>query len=181
MFLGDNKFRSNTKRPIDVQNRKRRKLNKSDKEGNLVRCNDNEMRVSYSVFVEAKKPPAPRSNRANPIKPRLCGNDLSLLKEHLLSYEKTSGRLCEICGNICYWRCGICNKCTCFKQDNAVTTILCCLDFHDDHYFGLARCDRQTIFGETTKKFKKPSATKIRKNKSHIEDLNKRMIREELG
>ena len=166
LTLGDSNFRSNTKRPKDKRNKKKRKRGVNDNE--VERCNDDKLRVSYRQFCTAREP---RSTRANPVKPRLCGDDLTLLKEHLNSYEKCGGGKCEICGANCYYKCGICKKRTCFKKDNSMTSISCSIDFHNDYHYGLACCDRMDIFGELKKDFKQPSTLAIKKNRAHIQAL----------
>ena len=48
------------------------------------------------------------------------------------------------------------------------TTLSCCIDLHNDDFFGLTLIDLMKLFNETQTKYKKPSNTDINKNSAHI-------------
>ena len=60
------------------------------------------------------------------------------------------------------------------KGKSSMTSVSCCLDFHNDDYFGLVQGDRTDLFGEQKTKFKKASASNIKKNKAHILKLKRK-------
>ena len=43
-------------------------------------------------------------------------------------------------------KCGICNKHIFLKSERAMSTLSCCLDFHDDQMYGLGLMDRYELF-----------------------------------
>ena len=54
----------------------------------------------------------------------------------------------------------------------------CALTFHNDLFFGLARCDHGDLFGRTATKWKPPDDEKIKSNKQRIEAI-KRVIEDD--
>ena len=158
-YPGDQFLRNNTR--LTVARRKRM-------EGALDVCADGEKRVSYNQYLDAKRP------RGKGRSARLCGDNLDLLKEHLNSFEKVSRAKCQVCGKDAFWRCFKCKKHCCFKGKSSMTSVSCCLDFHNDDYFGLVQEDRTDLFGEQKTKFKKASASNIKKNKAHILKLKRK-------
>ena len=57
-----------------------------------------------------------------------------------------------------------------------MTTLSCSIDLHDDYYFGLTLDDRVHLFGEIKSKFKKATASEIKKNAAHIKKLRKKFM-----
>ena len=52
-----------------------------------------------------------------------------------------------------------------------MTSLSCCIDFHDDLMYGLGFMgfmDRVELFGVKKSQFKKANAVKVRKNKIHM-------------
>ena len=131
-------------------------------------ADDGTKHVSYNHYLDAKHP------RGKGSVSRLCGDDLDLLKAHLNSFYKTSQGKCQVCGKDVYYKCGKCDKHCCFKSELKMMSISCCLDFHSDDHFGLVAEDRASLFGELKSKFKKATATELRKNKTHMQKLKKR-------
>jgi hypothetical protein len=52
-----------------------------------------------------------------------------------------------------------------------MTSLSCCIDFHDDLMYGICVMDRVELFGVQKSKFKTAPAPEVRKNKSHMRDL----------
>ncbi len=72
--------------------------------------------------------------------------------------------------------CQICKKHVCFKSGNNMTSLSCCIDFHDDLMYGLGFLDGVELFGVKKSQFKKANAAEVRKNKIH---MKKRMTKYE--
>ncbi len=49
-----------------------------------------------------------------------------------------------------------------------MTSLSCCIDFHDDLMYGLGFLDRVELFGVKNSQFKKTNAAEVRKNKIHM-------------
>jgi hypothetical protein len=64
--------------------------------------------------------------------------------------------------------CQICKKHVCFKSGKNMTSLSCCIDFHDDLMFGLGFLDPVELFGVKKSHFKKANAAEVRKNKVHM-------------
>ena len=165
--VGDANFRFVTKRP-----KRRRGGKRKRDEDSLTRCRDNVERVSMAKFLDEKTPRQSR-NSAEAVRPRLVGDDLDLLKEHIRSYQRTHEGACQSCGQTCFTKCGICNVRTCFKDGPNMWMVSCCLDYHNDNRFGLGMKDRFDIFSERKKNFRAPSTAQVRKNAAHIQELKK--------
>ncbi len=56
----------------------------------------------------------------------------------------------------------------CFKSGKGMSSLSCCIDFHDDLMYGMGIMDRVELFGVQKLKFKKAPAPAVRKNKSHM-------------
>ncbi len=67
--------------------------------------------------------------------------------------------------------CQICKKDVCFKSGKSMSSLSCCIDFHDDLMYGLGSMDHVELFGVKKSQFKKANAVEVRKNKSHIKKL----------
>ncbi len=52
-----------------------------------------------------------------------------------------------------------------------MTSLSCCIDFHDDLMYGMGVMDHDELFGVQKSKFKKAPAPEVRKNKSHMCNL----------
>ncbi len=64
--------------------------------------------------------------------------------------------------------CQICKKHVCFKSGKNMTSLSCCLDFHDDLMYGLGYMDCVELFGVKKSQFKKANVAKVKKNKIHM-------------
>ncbi len=49
-----------------------------------------------------------------------------------------------------------------------MTSLSCCLDFHDDLMYGLGYMDRVELFGVKKSQFKKAKAVEVKKNKVYM-------------
>ncbi len=49
-----------------------------------------------------------------------------------------------------------------------MTSLSCCLDFHDDLMYGLGFMDRVELFGVKKLQFKMANAVEVKKNKIHM-------------
>ena len=47
------------------------------------------------------------------------------------------------------------------------------MDLHSDKFFGLLKCDRRNIFGETANSHKKPTVAEVRKIATHMKKQQK--------
>ena len=94
-----------------------------------------------------------------------------LLKQHLNSMKRVHLATCQMCGKKTYMECQICKKHVCFKSGKNMTSLSCCIDFHDDLMYGLGMMDRVELFGVKKSQFKKANAVEVRKNKIHMKKL----------
>jgi hypothetical protein len=130
----------------------------------LVECEDHTKRVSYLQYLDEKHP---RKGK----KSRLCSDSLTLLKKHISSMKKVHGASCNMCGKLTFMKCLLCKKHVCFKSGNRMTSLSCCIDFHDDLMYGMGIMDHVKLFGVQKSKFKEAPAPGVRKNKSRMRDL----------
>ncbi len=70
-----------------------------------------------------------------------------------------------------YMECQICKKHVCFKSRKSMSSLSCCIDFHDDLMYDLGFMDRVELFGVKNSQFKKADAMEVRKNKIHMKKL----------
>ena len=142
---------SNKKYPGDEKMRGATQLHKhrqGDNESSTVKCPDNINRVSYERYEQDKK------QRRGGKKPRLCSDNLELLKEHLNSIKKTHVAACGYCGEKTYMKCMLCDQHVCFKSGNSITSLTCSIDFHNDRLYGLGYKDHMDMFGVQKSSFK---------------------------
>ncbi len=78
---------------------------------------------------------------------------------------------CNMCGKLTYMECQLCKKHVCFKSGKGMSSLSCCIDFHDDLMYGMGIMDPVELFGVQKSKFKKAPAPEVRKNKSHMNNL----------
>ena len=64
--------------------------------------------------------------------------------------------------------CQICKKHVCFKSGKNMTSLSCCIDFHDHLMYGLGFMDRVELFCVKKSQFKKANAAEVKKNKIHM-------------
>ena len=91
-----------------------------------------------------------------------------LLKQHLNSMKRVHLATCQMCGKKTYMECQICKKHVCFKSGKNMTSLSCCIDFHDDLMYGLGFMDCVELFGVEKSQFKKANAAEVKKNKIHM-------------
>ena len=127
LYPGDNFLCKNSSHSI----KQRKTLQKE-----LENAEDGKKRFPYSHYPDTKHP------WGKDTVTRLCSSDLGLIKEHLNSYVKTLKSMCHVFGKECFFKCGKYGKHTHLKKDLKMTNISCCLDFHNDNYFGLVLDDR---------------------------------------
>lgn len=128
LYPGDKFFRTVTKK---------RKTERESIRSGLTTINEDEPLAD--AFLQAKSPKI----GFDPPPPRLCG-PLNQLQQHLSSCEKKSWRGdCEMCGQKTDWKCSICNKWMCTLADRNWNGAECAVRFHNDYFFGLAKCDHK--------------------------------------
>ncbi len=127
----------------------------------LIECDNHIKRVSYLQYLDEKKPQGAK-------KTRLCAGNMTLLKQHLNSMKRLHLATCQMCGKKTYMECQICKKHVCFKTGKNMTSLSCCIDFHDDLMYGLGFMDRVELFGVQKSQFKKADAVEVKKNKIHM-------------
>ena len=163
MYPGDERVRNTTARNSKKRGKKRKHDEIMEDGG-----------VSYDDYIDAKYP------RGRSSQSRLCSDNLAFRKAHLNSFTKVGKGRCQICGNDCFTKSGICDVHVCFKSSAKMSSVSCSIDFHNDHYFGLALWDRVNIFEEKRKNFKAPSSTTVKKNTAHINKLKRQRQQDEL-
>jgi hypothetical protein len=104
-------------------------------------------------------------------KTRLCAGNMTLLKQHLNSMKRVHLATCQMCGKKTYMECQICKKHVHFKSGKSMSSLSCCIDFHDDLMYGLGFMDCVELFGVKKSQFKKANAMEVRKNKIHMKNL----------
>lgn len=85
-----------------------------------------------------------------------------------------------MCGASTYWKCMICNAACCVLEKYKWNGAVCVRRFHNQDYFGLARCDYK-LHGNRQKDWVQPTAPQIKLNKRHIANLLTEMDEEEKG
>ncbi len=103
-----------------------------------------------------------------------------LLKQHLNSTKRVHLATCQMCGKKTYMEFQICKNHVCFKSVKNMSSLSCCIDFHDDLMYGLGFMDPVELFGVKKTQFKKANAMEVRKNKIHMKKLMKKYV-EDLG
>ncbi len=96
---------------------------------------------------------------------------MMLLKQHLNSMKRVHLATCQMCGKKTYMECQICKKHVWFKSGKSMSSLSCCIDFHDDLMYGLGFMDRVELFGVKKSQFKKTNVMEVRKNKIHMKKL----------
>ncbi len=91
-----------------------------------------------------------------------------LLKQHLNSMKKVHLATCQMCGKKHTWSVRYAKKHVCFKSGKNMSSLSCCIDFHDDIMYGLGFMDRVELFGDKKSQFKKVNVVEGRKNKIHM-------------
>ncbi len=151
---------SNLQHPGDEKMRKNTQMNKK-KHGTsdigLIKCNNQIKRVSYLMYLDEKKPQEGK-------KTRLCDGNMMLLKQYLNSMKRVHLATCQMCGEKTYMKCQICKKHVRLKSGKSMTSLSCCIDFHDDLMYGLGFMDRVELFGVKKSQFKKANVVEVRKN-----------------
>jgi hypothetical protein len=134
---------SNLQYPEDEKMHKNTQMNEKKRgtsDIGLIECNNNIKRVSYLLYLDEKKP---RGGK----KTILCTGNMTLLKQHLNSMKRLHLATCQVCGKKPYMVCQICKKHVCFKSGKSMSSLSCCIDFHDDLMYGLGFMDRVELFG----------------------------------
>jgi hypothetical protein len=67
-----------------------------------------------------------------------------------------------------YMDCQICTKDVCFESGKNMTSLSCCIDFHDDLMYGLGFMDHVELFGVKKSQFKKANKAEVKKDKIHM-------------
>jgi hypothetical protein len=52
-----------------------------------------------------------------------------------------------------------------------MSSLSCCINFHDDLMYGLGFIDRVELFGVNKSQFRKANAVEVQKNKIHMKKL----------
>jgi hypothetical protein len=105
-------------------------------------------------------------------KTRLCANNMQLFQEHMNSMKKVHKSKSQMCREITYMKCQLCDKHACVKKDNKIAT-MCCIDFHGDLLHSLGFMDCLELFSVPRNRFKKACQTEIKWNKKHMREHEK--------
>jgi hypothetical protein len=157
---------SNLQYPGDAKMQKATQINRKKRgidEEALVEYANHIKRVSYLQYLDEKQPRKGKESR-------LCSDNLMQLKKHINSMKKVHDASCN-CGKPTFMECQLCKKHVCFKSGKGMTSLSCCIDFHDDLMYCMGVMDRVELFGVKKSKFKKAPAPEVRKNKSNMGDL----------
>ncbi len=129
-----------------------------------MECDDHMKSVSYLQYPDEKQPRKGKESR-------LCLDNLTLLKKHINSIKKVHGASCNMCGKLTFMECQLYKEHVCLKSGKGMTSLSCCIDFHDDLMYGMGVMDHVELCGVQRSKFKKAPAPEVRKNKSYMHDL----------
>jgi hypothetical protein len=105
--------------------------------------------------------------------PRLCQDFVSLQAHVQSAYKVKNRQICEICGEICWYKCGICDVPIHFFPSQGKDKFKgFFIKYHDCKSFGLARSD-YTLMGRNVCEWTPASRIMEGANKTHIDDLMK--------
>ncbi len=76
--------------------------------------------------------------------------------------------------------CQICKKHVCVKSGKSMSSLSCCIDFHDYLMYGLGLMDRVELIGVNKSQFMKANKVEVRKNKIHMKKMMKK-YEEDIG
>ena len=157
LYPGDSSFRSVTR--LTKEQRRSRNPLPTITEGSPF----------VDAFVDARRP----LPGFDPPPPRLCG-PLNNLQKHLSSIEKkTWTKPCEICGEKTLWRCTICDKWMCTNASKKWNGAECAVRFHNDSFFGLAKCDHK--FTGLKRPWRPPTDNDVNRNVSKMQKIMKKL------
>jgi hypothetical protein len=105
---------------------------------------------------------------------------MTLVKQHLYSMKRVHVASCQTCGEKTYMECQICKKQVCFKSEKSMSSLSCCIDFHDDLMYGLGLMDHVELFGVENSQFKTANVVEVRKNRIRMKKLMKK-YEEDIG
>ena len=132
-------------------------------------------RVSYEQYVAVKNP------ESLLVPSRFCNENFDTFKVHAHSFTiHKGGSICAVCGEQgAYWTCSVCGKYMHWnpKGEKKQTMLSCAADFHNESFFGLARCDA-VLVGKEKKDWRYPTCEEKRSNHEHICNLRKRYLKE---
>ncbi len=94
-------------------------------------------------------------------KTRLCAGNMMLLKQHLNSMKRVHLATCQMRGKKTYIDCQICKTHVCIKSGKIMSSLSCCIYFHDDLMYALGFMDRVELFGVKKSQFKKANAVEV--------------------
>ncbi len=153
--------------PGDEKMRKNIQMNKKQhgtSDISLMECDNHIKRVSYLLYVDKKT--------QGEKKTRLCAGNMKLLKQHLNSMKRVNVASCQMCGKKTNMECQICKKHVCFKSGQSMSSLSCCIDFHDDLMYGLGLTDHVELCGVKKSQFKKTNAVEVRKKQDSHEEVD---------
>ncbi len=87
-----------------------------------MECDNNIKRVSYSQYLNEKV--------------KCGGKKLNYAQTTYTSTKKVHAATCQMRGKKAFMQCQLCKKHVCFKSGKGLSTISCCIDFHDDLFYG---------------------------------------------
>ncbi len=91
---------------------------------------------------------------------------------------QTNAAQCNMCSKKTKWKCMICMEYCYVLSNKAWNGVSCCRKFHDQDYYGLARCDFK-IHGILCQNWKPPTETATKQNKKLIANLLKEIEEED--
>ena len=109
---------------------------------------------------------------------RLCRDNFDTLRKHLNSMQqKSNPSMCNVCGKPCYWKCMECVPPTAvhvLSSKGKFEGCGCFMDLHNDHFYGLARCDSSAKLRwlPPDEHDKRMQATKIKRIMTRLESNN---------
>ena len=83
-----------------------------------------------------------------------------------------------MCGELgAYWKCTLCGQRMHYKKGSAAkqTMLTCCVDWHDESFFGLAYADSHLV-GVNKKDWEMPTPQQRKENVEHIRKLKREYL-----
>ncbi len=166
---------SNLQYPGDVKMCKNTQMNKKKcgtSDIGLMECDNHIKRVSYLLYLDERKPQGGK-------KTRLCADAIKTTFEH---EEGACDIMSDVWQKKYTWRVRYARSMFVLriKSGKNMSSLSCCIDFHDDLMYGIGLMDSVELFGVKKSQFEKANVVEVRKNMIHMKKLMKK-YEEDIG